>query len=68
MELNLPFPLKATVVFPCQVSTSKDDPKIWVSVVMTTLSSDEILSETWFTVRGLFYPEDGDDTFLRNVG
>jgi hypothetical protein len=22
----------------------------------------------WFLVRGFFYPEDGDDTFIRNVG
>jgi hypothetical protein len=23
---------------------------------------------SWFLARGLFYPEDGDDTFLRNFG
>jgi hypothetical protein len=26
------------------------------------------LSSLWFLDRGFYYPEDGDDTFLRNVG
>jgi hypothetical protein len=25
-------------------------------------------SSRWFTALGFFYPEDGGDTFLRNVG
>jgi hypothetical protein len=25
------------------------------------------ICSSWFPARGFFYPEDGDDTFLRNV-
>jgi hypothetical protein len=48
-----------------------------VDLVETDVSEKRIVSifrqtaatcSRWFLARGFFYPEDGDGTFLRNVG
>jgi hypothetical protein len=49
------------VVFLNQFCVLVQKPSIMHDVLMLTCSR-------WFLSRGFFYPDDGGDTFLRNVG
>jgi hypothetical protein len=42
--------------------------KFFFSLVFKFLASSAATCSRWFFARGFFYPEDGGDTILRNVG
>jgi hypothetical protein len=61
-----PTPL-LSIDFPCGPLYLPPSVLIWLGVFDWWLSLLATCS-CWFLTRGFFYPEDGGDTFLRNVG
>jgi hypothetical protein len=54
-----------SVVFPCGILSLS--PCSYVAGCFWVVAQSAAICSRWFTARGFFYPEDGGDTFLRNI-
>jgi hypothetical protein len=64
-DLHRPFPTPL-YLFPC--ATLPPHQLIYIAGSLRLAASSAATCSRWFFARGFFYPEDGGDTILQNVG
>jgi hypothetical protein len=55
-------------VMQARIEQEDKGPYITAQTLMRVISFRVAACSRWFLARGFFYPEAGNDTFLRNVG